>query len=186
MSSEIRRVRVRFLVVAGVLATLILGACAVTPVETPDPAAVPSGSLEPMGADATGPVVELGSAVALGWGWRYSIYPTEDGWCTQLEMGGGASAGCGEVLPEGDSVFGGVGIGEMSGIQTVEGVVTPETATVWVIDENNARAPATLMSLEPAGLEERAFVGFAPPDVVVTHLMAVAANGDVLDTIELP
>ena len=184
MSSEFRRVRSRLL--AGVLATLILGACATAPVATPDPAAVPSGSLQPMGEEPAGPVVELGSAVALGWGWRYSIYPADDGWCTQLEIGGTASAGCGDILPEEDAVFGGVGTGEMAGIQTVEGVVTAETATVWLIGEDNVRAPATLMSLEPAELEHLAFVGFAPPDIVLTHLQAVAANGDVLDTIELP
>lgn len=185
MSSELRRLRVRFLVGVGILAAAILAGCSVTPAETVDPAAIPSGSLQPMGPEATGPVAELGSGVALDRGWRYSIYPTEDGWCTQLEMGGGASAGCGDILPEEDAVFGGVGSGEMAGIQTVEGLVTAEAATVWLIGEDNVRAPAALMSLEPAGLEHLAFVGFAPPDIVLTHLQAVAANGDVLDTIEL-
>jgi hypothetical protein len=165
---------------------IVLGACAVTPVETPNPAAVPSGTVRPAGAEPTGDIVELGQGVALDHGWRYSIYPSDEGWCTQLELGGVTSAGCGDPLPAGDDVFGGIGVGEVAGIQTVEGMVTADTATVWLIGEDNARAPATLMSLESAGLEHLAFVGFAPPDIALTHLMAVARNGDVLDTVELP
>jgi hypothetical protein len=165
---------------------IVLGGCAVTSVETPDPAAVPSGTLRPHGSEPTGDIVELGQGVALDHGWRYSIYPSDDGWCTQLELSGVSSAGCGDPLPAGGDVFGGIGFGEAAGIQTVEGMVTADTATVWLIGEDNMRAPATLMSLEPAGLEHLAFVGFAPPDIVLTHLMAVARNGDVLDTIEVP
>jgi hypothetical protein len=181
-----RSARPRTRAILGLLLGIVLSGCTAAPVETPDPAAIPSGSIQPMEAEPTGPVVELGGAVALGWGWRYSIYPTDDGWCTQLEMGGAAAAGCGDLVLEEDAVFGSVGTGELAGIQTLEGVVTAETATVWVIGEDNVRAPATLMSLEPAGLEDLVFVGFAPPDIVLTHLQAVAANGDVLDTIELP
>ncbi len=169
----------------GLAAMLALGGCAVAEVETPDPAEIPSASLQPMGAEPTGPIVELGSAVALGWGWRYSIYPSRDGWCTQLELAEVASTSCGPLLPEGDDVFGSIGSGEMAGIQTIAGAVSADTATVWLIGEENVRAPAVLMSLEPAGLEHRAFVGFAPADIVLTHLQAIAANGAVLDTIDL-
>ena len=182
------RVRHLHAVPLGILvATLIvLGGCAVTPVETPNPSEVPSGTLRPQGGEPTGQIVELGQGVALDHGWRYALYPSDDGWCTQLEMVGVASTRCGDALPVGDDVFGGFGSGEVAGIQTVDGFVTADVATVWLIGEDNVRAPATLMSLEPAGLEHLAFVGFAPSDIVLTHLMAVAANGDVLETIEVP
>lgn len=166
----------------------VLAACTVTTVETPDPRAIPTGSLQPQADAATGEVVELGQGQALDIGWRYAIYPSEGGWCTQLETSIVTSAGCGDLLPSGDEAFGSVAQGELEpgGVQTVDGIVTSETATVWLIGEGNLRAPATLMSLEPADLDARAFVGFAPPDVTLTHLQAVAQNGDVLETYELP
>ena len=42
-----------------------LAGCSVASVETPDPAAIPTGSLEAAVAAATGPIVELGSGVML-------------------------------------------------------------------------------------------------------------------------
>jgi hypothetical protein len=110
------------------------------------------------------------------------VYPSDDGWCTQLETGTAAMAGCGDVLPEEGRAFGGVG---HSG-PIVDGIVTEETATVWVISEGGGRLPATLMPLEEAGLEGQAFVGILPEDAVPTHVMAVKFNGDVLETYELP
>ena len=171
-----------------VAAAVMLGGCAATQVETSDPAAIPTGTLEPQGAAATGDIVELGEGQALDLGWRYAIYPSDEGWCTQLEMAGVTSTGCGDPLPTGENAFGSVSIGEMTpgGVTTVEGVVSSDTATVWMIGEGNARSPAVLMSLEPAELDGRAFVGFAPQDVVLTHLLAVAENGDILETYEVP
>jgi hypothetical protein len=172
-------VSVRF---AGILlATMIVG-CQIVQVETPDPAAIPSGSLLPQGADPSGPLVEVGSGVTSGIGWRFVVYPSEDGWCTQLETGTATRTGCGDLAPEEGRAFGSVGHdGPM-----VEGVVTEETATVWVIADGGGRLPATLMPLEEAGLEGQAFVGILPSDEVVTHLQAVKFNGDVLETFELP
>ena len=179
-----------------VAAALTLAGCAATPAETPaetpaatpEPAAIPTGTLQPHGAAATGDIVELGQGQALDVGWRYAIYPSDEGWCTQLETAGVTAAGCGSTLPSGENAFGSVSIGELApgGVTTVEGMVSGETATVWMIGEGDARAPAVLMSLEPAELDGRAFLGFAPADVVLTHLQAVAENGDVLETYELP
>jgi hypothetical protein len=171
---------------AALAAAVLVAGCAVTQVETADPAAVPTGTIAPLGPEATGDIVELGSGVALDRGWRFSMYPSDDGWCTQLEMVAVASTACGDPLPHGDAAFGSIGQGDLGGIQNVKGVVTADTATVWLVGEDNVRAPATLMSLERAGLEQRAFVGFAPADVSLTHLQAVKANGDVLETYELP
>lgn len=161
--------------------------CSVASVETPDPAAIPSGSLEARGPAATGPIVELGSDVTLDHGWRYAVYPSDDGWCTQLETGASTTTGCGEILPEEGQAFGSVGTNDPTpeAVTIVEGITAAETATVWLIAENG-RVPATLMSLEPAGLNGQGFVGFAPPGVTVTHVMAVAINGEVLETYELP
>ncbi|HVM25353.1 MAG TPA: hypothetical protein VM253_08145 [Candidatus Limnocylindrales bacterium] len=168
-----------------------LAACGpVTRLESPDPAAVPTGPIEARGAGATGPIVELGSGEALGTAWRYAIYPSEDGWCTQLETADLTSTGCGEILPEGDDAFGGVvrGGGDGTQLSVVEGLVSDETATVWLIADGGTgrRIPAMLMPLDEAGLDAQAFLGFAPADMNVTHVMAVAWNGRVLQTYELP
>jgi hypothetical protein len=40
--------------------------------------------------------------------------------------------------------------------------------------------------LDPAGLEGVAFVGVVPEDMTVTHVQAMAASGEVLETYELP
>jgi hypothetical protein len=162
--------------------------CEVTRVETPDPAAIPDGPLEAMGDDATGPVVELGSGVIEGLGWRYAIYPSGDAWCTQLEMVEFTAASCGDIVPVDDAAFGGVGRGEAlaNGVTPIEGIVTAETLTVWLIADDGRRMPATPMSLAPAGLDGQAFLAFVPPDTTITHLQALAMSGEVLETYELP
>jgi hypothetical protein len=167
---------------------VVLAGCTAVRVETPDPAAVPDGPLEAQGEEATGPVVELGSGVNEGLGWRYAIYPSEDGWCTQLETAAVTASGCGDILPADDRAFGSVGRGSAltGGVIPVEGIVTAETATVWLVNEAGFRMPAKLMPLEDAGLEGQAFVGFVPPDVTISHVQAVAISGEVLETYELP
>ncbi|HEY6608658.1 MAG TPA: hypothetical protein VI277_05625 [Candidatus Limnocylindria bacterium] len=170
------------------LALALLTGCSLAPVSTPDPAAVPSGSLEAEGATATGPIVELGSGTSLGVGWRYAIFPSDDEWCTQLETSEVVVSGCGQLLPEGDRAFGSVARGgpHAAGVTSIDGITVPETATVWLIAEGGARSPAQLMPLEGAGLEGQAFVGLVPSDVTVTHVMSVALNGEILETYELP
>ena len=165
-----------------VLAVGVLTGCQIFEVEPPDPASIPAGSIEPEGGTATGPAVEVGSGVSSGIGWRYAVFPSADGWCTQLETVAVMSAGCGDVLPEAGKAFGSV---SHSG-SIVDGIVTEETATVFLIINGLGRTPATLMSLEDAGLEGQAFVGIAAADANVTHVQAVKFNGDVLETYELP
>jgi hypothetical protein len=168
---------------------LVLAACSIATVETPDPAAIPSGSLVPSGDDATGPVIELGSSNAQGVGWRYSIYPSGDAWCTQLETALGTSTGCGDILPSGDAAFGSVGVmqGDEGRPDIIEGMATEETFTVWLVEtESQRRFPATLMPLDEADLDGVAFVGVPPADMTVTHLLAMASSGEILETYELP
>ena len=168
--------------IAGILIATMMVGCQIVQVEPPNPAAIPSGSVEPEGGGATGPAIEIGTGVDSGIGWRYAVFPSADGWCTQLETVAVTSTGCGDILPAEGHAFGAVG---NSG-PIVDGIVTEETATVWVIAEGGGRLPATLMPLEEAGLEGLAFVGILPADEVVTHLQAVKFNGDVLETYELP
>ena len=170
---------------AGILALAVgwLAGCDPVAVDPPDPAAIASGAIEPEGGTATGPAVEVGSGVISGIGWRYAVFPSADGWCTQLETLALTRADCGDVEPGDGQVFGSLGD---SG-RIVDGIVTEEAATVWVIVDGGGRGlPATLMSLEEAGLGGQAFVGILPADAEATHVMAVKLNGDVLDTYELP
>jgi hypothetical protein len=171
------------------LAAVLLAACASVPSQTPNPEAIPSGSLEAQGGDATGPVVELGSGQQLGIGWRYAIYPVADGWCTQLETAAVTAGSCGDLLPSGDAAIGTVGEvrSDSDTVLAIEGVVSADAFTVWLIeDASQRRFPATLMPLEPAGLEATAFLGFPPDGMTVTHVQALARSGEVLETLELP
>jgi hypothetical protein len=181
--------RRRALLPVAVVLAVLLAACSIAVVETPDPAAIPSGSLAPLGEEATGPIVELGSGQAEGLGWRYSIYPAGEAWCTQLEMGSLSSAGCGDLLPAGDAAFGSVGASTLApgDAQVIEGIASQDTFTVWLIENDSQRRfPAALMSLEPAGLDGVAFLGIAPEGMTVTHAQALARSGEVLETYELP
>lgn len=179
---------------AGLLALLLTAAagCGVTTIatdEAPDPQVIPSGPPSPAGDEATGPVVEVGSGRVSDIGWRYVVYESASGVCTQFETVAMTSTGCGSLLPEEGRAFGGVGQLESQpgGIRPIEGIVTSEIFTVWLIDEGSgARLPAILMPLEEAGLEGQAFVGFAPEGMTVTHLQALRMNGEILETYELP
>ena len=174
--------------VTAALIPVVLAGCSVASVATPDPAAVPDGTLEAAAADATGPIVAVGSGQNAGLGWRYSIYPSGDEWCTQLEFVEFAAAGCGDLLPADGDAFGSVGRGEVlgEGVTPIEGIVSGETVTVSLVNEAGFRMPAQLMSLEEAGLEEQAFIAFVPPDVTFTHVQALASSGEILETHELP
>ena len=174
------------LAVALALAGCGLGAVETAAPDALDPGAIPTGPIEPQGGDATGPIVELGSGRLLGLGWRYSVYPSADGRCTQLETAEFASARCAaSLLPEG-AIFGDIGQGELpNGVRVIEGVAAEEVATVWVILESGLRVPAVLLPLDDAELDGAAFLAFIPADEVVTHLQAIRLNGEVLDTVDL-
>jgi hypothetical protein len=177
---------VAVVLVAG-LGVALLG-CNAEPAETPDPAAIPSGSLEAQGAEATGPIIELGTGVSEGTGWRFAIYESDDGWCTQVETVIVAETGCGDILPAEGETFGSYAVGEelSNGVTAVQGIVTDEVATVWILLADGRRAPAEPFALADAGLTGKAFLRIIPADLVVTHLQAVAMSGEILDTVELP
>jgi hypothetical protein len=169
---------------------ILVAACTtVTRVDDPDPAAIPSGEPVAIGAEATGPVTELDSGQAFDLGWRYVIYESAEGWCTELQMVEVTSTGCGPdpLPPEGEHI-GSVSVGQPleNGATPVDGIVSEEIFTVWIIDQQVGRVPALLMPLEAAGLEGQAFVGFMPPDGTPTHIQALARSGEVLQTYEVP
>ena len=180
-----------FRAVAIVAALLVaLTACDVASVETPDPAAVPSGEPVAIGGEATGPVTLIGEGQASGLGWRYVVYESADGWCTELQLVEVTTTGCGPDLlpPEGDA-FGSVNVGDplASGVTPVDGIVSSEIFTVWVIEEQTGnRFPAPLYPLDEAGLEGQAFFGFAPAGMTPTHIQALASSGEILQTYEVP
>ena len=176
--------------IAGGATLLAAGsACTVAEVETPDPAAIPSGEPVAIGAEATGPVTELGTGQAFDLGWRYVIYESADGWCTELQMTEVTGTGCGSDLlpPEGEHLS---AVGALdpleNGVTPVEGVVSNEIVTVFIIDQQRGRLPATLMPLDEAGLTGQAFIGFMPADGTPTHVQAVAMSGEILATYEMP
>jgi hypothetical protein len=174
-----------------VVLAMALAACAATPAGPTDLAASPTPTdpfLRPHGDDATGPVEELGSGTAFDTDWRLGIYPTADGWCTQLSVVGLLGARCGDLEPEPDAVFRSVATqtSEATGATVVDGIVSEQTATVWLVAANQQRVPAVLVSLGDQGVEGQAFVGLMPPGLEATHLQAVALNGAILETIELP
>jgi hypothetical protein len=173
----------------GLAVVVVVSACTVAEVESPDPAAVPSGEPIAIGAEATGPVTELGSGRVLDLGWRYVIYESADGWCTELQLTEVTSTGCGpDLLPaEGEHIGAAAAHDPLeSGATPVDGIVSEEIFTVWVVDEELGRIPATLMPLEEAGLEGQAFVALMPPEATPTHVQALAMSGEVLQTYELP
>jgi hypothetical protein len=169
---------------AALLLAVVVAGCTDPPAVSVDPAAVPSASLVARGEEpATGAIIELGSGTTQGIGWRYSIYESASGWCRQLETASATSVRCGDPLPADDAAFGGVS----SGGGPVEGTVSEEVATVWLVDaRSSARVPAQMLTLEEAGLPGSAFIGFAPEDLQVSHLQAVALSGEILQTYELP
>jgi hypothetical protein len=170
-----------------VAAAIALGGCSIA-AESLDPAAIPSGSFQVAGDQPTGPIVELGTGVSAGIGWRYLIYPVGDTWCGLLETGRVAGGGCGDLLAAEGEVFGSVGTGLVleEPVTPVDGFVSEDVASVWLVLEEVDRVPAIVMPLDEAGLEGSAFVGIVPDDRTITHLLAVAQNGEVLETYELP
>jgi hypothetical protein len=174
-------------------AVIALAGCGIVAVEgQPDAAQIPGGPLTAVGGDAVGPITAVGSGRTLGIGWRYAVYDTADGVCTQLEMSTVTSGGCGPgpLLSDG-SIFGGAGSGgsdpdAASAFPTpVHGIVGSRVAEVWIVTASGERFPTTLMSLASAGHDAQAFVGFVPAGQTAASVVATDAAGDELETFDL-
>jgi hypothetical protein len=173
------------------LTLLFVAGCTVTSVvEEPDPASVPSGEPVAVGAEATGPVTALGSGQVLDLGWRYVIFESAEGWCTELQMVEVTSTGCGPDLlpPEGEHIGSAGALQPLAnGVTPVAGIVSEDIHTVWVVDDADMRRlPGVLMPLDGAGLEGQAFVAFMPADRTPTHVQALVESGEIVQTLELP
>ena len=173
----------------GAILLVALAACTVTRVEETDPAAVPSGEPVAQGGEPTGPVTLLGSGGPSELGWRYIIYESADGWCTELQMAERTSTSCGpDLLPaDGDSIGSAGALDPLeSGITPVEGVVTNDIVTVWIVDEERGPSPGPAHAARRRrpggpGLPRLHAAGRTP-----THILALAMSGEILQTYELP
>ena len=166
--------------------TLIaLTGCGLLQVEQADPRDIPAGRPEAISGapEPIGPMAEVGRGRSLGFGWRYVVYESAEGVCTQLELATAGGSGCGSILPPAGEVFGSVGSGSSSsGPTTVEGMVTEEVASVRVHLVGGGGVDVVMMSLEPAGLSGKAFVGIAPPGSEVESITALDDDGEVIET----
>lgn len=166
---------------------LILVATALVACADGTPDGAPTATASPTPAAS---VTEVGGGTVLESEWRYSVGDMDGGWCTRLVVAETSSSRCGDLTPAEGDAFGMLGRGpnEYTEAQVVEGLVSADAATVWLVgDGEQYRIPAVLMPLDELGLEGvQAYVGFARADVDLTHVQAVAFNGDVLETLELP
>jgi hypothetical protein len=171
-----------------VLSASVVGCTTVSRIDSPDPAAIPSGDPVAHGGGAIGPVTVLTSDRVAGIGWRLLIYESADGECLQFETTDLTESGCGDLLPTGDATFGGVSAGAPDvAFRPIYGIVRAEVATVFLIDsETQERVPAMLVPLDEAGLEGQAFIGFQPEGWTITDLQALERSGEIVETYELP
>lgn len=142
------------------------------------PIVEPAAPIEGMPAKA-GPTIELGRGTTLGVDWRYAVYPSDIGWCTQIDHGpggGGGSACGGQLIPAGPLTLTGAGSGtDMPNY--VEGIASDDVAAVWAETADGERAPAILMSLAPAGFEGQVVIAWLSPDDDWESVVALGADG---------
>lgn len=171
----------RSILVAGL--SLLLSGCALGRLGGPqDPSRVPDGAPKPQGVEAVGPVTVLGEGVSRGIGWRYSVFESVDGWCTHVEMGDGSgSIGCGGLLPEPEDGFGAVG----SNGELFEGVVSTDVTEVALQATDGRMLRATLMSMEPVGVDAHAFVVGVPHEGDAASLLALDEGGEVVERFDV-
>ena len=165
---------------------LLLSGCWATAVDGDDLSTIPAGPPVALGADARGPVIVVGSGRSEGIGWRYSVYESARGTCSQLELGNLGTAGCGDLLPVGNAAFGSIGTTEASAsYRYAEGIVSSDVPQLFVEMENGERLRVGLMPLAPAGYEAQAFVVFIPAGDTPDHLAAEDGDGVQLGTFEI-
>src|SRR5262245_38143538 len=111
----------------GIAALVMVSACTPTTIDiSPDASAVPSGEPTAHGPEATGPIAVVGSGVVSDRGWRYVVYESADGLCTQLELAEVITNGCGDLLPADGDALGSVNVEDAldGGITPVDGIVS--------------------------------------------------------------
>ena len=131
-----------------------------------------------------GPKIEIGRGESLGVAWRYVVYQSDMGVCTEVEVAAGTSSSCGGGPPGPDaagSAIGLMGIGTASGgPTTIEGFATDEVVEVWVDLQDGDRVSATLMALAPAGMNGRVWLAFVPEGRLLQRVVAIGADEGIL------
>jgi len=161
--------------VSGLLAIGIAG-CGLLGAEVrPDPA----GNMP----QPIGPKIEIGRGESLGVVWRYVVYQSDMGLCTEVELGSGTSSGCGggPPGPEPGSAIGLMSIGSATGAPTtIEGFAADDVEEVWIELQDGDRVSATLMPLARAGMDGQVWLAFVPDGRRLQQVVAIGADGDVL------
>jgi hypothetical protein len=132
-----------------------------------------------------GPKVEIGRGESLGIAWRYVVYQSDVGICTEVQLGsGGSSSSCGGAPPgqgQAGSAIALMGISSGTGSPTtIEGFATDEVEEVWIELTDGDRVPATLMALAPAGVDGQVWLAYVPAGRLLQQVVAIGADGDVL------
>lgn len=172
----------RRLIMVWVVLALTVSSCQLFQ-PAPDPAVPP-----PVGPEPIGPVIIIGQGIVPGGApWRYSVYESRDGWCTQLETGQGGQTNCGVSfdIPQGRHVVLGGG-GSATGIRdSYEGLASTEVAEVWLEGPGEVRVATALMEPGPVGKEVRVFVAFVPARTPISWIVAFDESGVEVDRVEV-
>ena len=164
--------------VSGLLAVCLAGCGLLGPEVRP---------IEPVGnmPQPIGPKIEIGRGESLGIAWRYVVYQSDVGPCTEVQLGsGGSNSSCGGAPPNpgqaGSSIaLMGIGTGTASPT-TIEGFATDEVEEVWIELADGDRVPATLMALAPAGMDGQVWLAYVPEGRLLQQVVAIGPDGDVL------
>lgn len=118
--------------------------------------------IDPVGElpEPIGPVVEIGRGESLGVTWRYLVFESAMGFCTEIELAGGpGSASCGGDAPGPEpagSALGLMSVGSATGSPTaIEGFATDEVEDVSIELQDGGRVQASLMPLRLRALAGR-------------------------------
>lgn len=106
--------------------------------------------------------------------------------CLYSASPAGSGASCGAMPGEGvvgGGTFGmaGVTAGGRSGIMEVSGLVDRAAESVWVESTAGERFEAVVVDLEPADIGSKAFIAFTPPGSEPEAIVALDADGEVLE-----
>lgn len=142
------------------------------------------GPPETIGADATGPLQVVAQGQHQGMAWRYSVYPSNDGWCTQLETGSGASVGCGADPPGDDAAISMIGWGMDGALTTLDAVVVPEAAQVVVRSADGRSIQADLFPVALDGADFQVALVFTQ-QAELESITVLDADGEVLERQDL-
>jgi len=140
----------------------------------------------PGGPPPNGPVVEVARGTVDGASYRMTVYRQGEGLCIDTAWSSGESLGCG--APPGDAVtghevFGMTGFsGADDAAHDVSGVVRSDVDAVVINTARNGQVQAVMVPLDAADIDAAAFFAFLPPGVDTEALVALGADGEILES----